>query len=61
MKQQSNCETCINYYYDDEYECYTCDMNLDEDEMARFMEDTYYNCPYYRLGDEYSVVRKQFG
>ena len=34
-------------------------MDLDEDELVRFMEDRYYNCPYYRLGDEYSVVRKQ--
>ena len=33
--------------------------NLDEDEMARFMEDRFYDCPYYRLGDEYMIVRKQ--
>lgn len=59
MSKRANCESCINYYYDDEYECYACDMSLDEDEMARFMADTYYDCPYYRLGDEYAIVRKQ--
>ncbi|MBO5387153.1 MAG: hypothetical protein J6A59_03320 [Lachnospiraceae bacterium] len=58
-ERPSNCESCAYYMYDDEYECYVCDVNLDEDEMARFMSDKYYNCPYYKYGDEYSVVRKQ--
>ena len=32
---------------------------LDEDELVRFLSDAYYDCPYYRNGDEYRVVRKQ--
>ena len=32
---KTNCEFCMNYYYDDEYECYCCAINLDEDEMYR--------------------------
>ena len=40
-KQGANCEYCVNYSYDDDYECYTCDMNLDEDEMYRFITGTY--------------------
>lgn len=58
-KQTTSCESCMNYYYDEEYECYVCDVNLDEDEMAKFVGDTFYHCPYYRLGDEYRIVRKQ--
>lgn len=58
-KQQSSCDSCLYYNYDEEYECYCCDMSLDEDEMAHFVSDTFYNCPYYRLGDEYAIVRKQ--
>ena len=27
--------------------------------MARFMEDRFYDCPYYRLGDEHLIVSKQ--
>ena len=42
-----------------DYECYTCEVDLDEDEMAHFMQDTYYNCPYFQMGDEYKIVRKQ--
>lgn len=59
MKQTSNCTTCAYYVYDDDYECYVCDINMDEDEYMRFMSDTHYSCPYYRNGDEYAVVRKQ--
>ena len=32
----SCCDTCTFYIYDEDYECYTCDRNLDEDEMMRF-------------------------
>lgn len=30
------CESCMYYQYDEEYEEYFCDVNLDEDEMERF-------------------------
>ncbi len=55
----TNCETCVNYTYDDEYDCYVCLVNLDEDEMYRFMSGTNYACPYYCLDDEYGVVKHQ--
>ena len=34
-------------------------IDLDEDELVRFLSDAYYDCPYYRNGDEDRVVRKQ--
>ena len=55
----SSCDLCMNYTYDEDYECYTCEVDLDEDEMARFMQDSYYDCPYFQMGDEYKIVRKQ--
>ncbi len=58
-KNKTSCETCAYFAYDDEYECYFCEMNLDEDEMMRFMQGSFDNCPYWRCGDEYAVVRKQ--
>ena len=57
--EASCCETCRNYVYDEDYEYYVCDMDLYEDEMYRFSTGTYHDCPYFRLGDEYRVVRKQ--
>jgi hypothetical protein len=58
-KNAACCELCSNYYYDDDYECWTCEVELDEDEMYRFLTDTSYACPYFSMGDEYRIVRKQ--
>ena len=55
----SNCETCMNYEYDEEYEYYVCTKNLDEDEMYHFVKGEFSHCPYYQYGDEYQIVRKQ--
>lgn len=55
----SICDTCINYEYDEDYECYTCMMDLDEDEYEKFITGRNTTCPYYQNGDEYMVVRKQ--
>ncbi|MCI6888349.1 MAG: DUF6472 family protein, partial [Lachnospiraceae bacterium] len=49
--QVGNCESCMYYVYDEDYECYTCEVSLDEDEMVKFMPDRFFNCPYYRAGD----------
>lgn len=32
---------------------------MDEDEYIRLMTDRHFQCPFYRNGDEYAVVRKQ--
>ena len=52
-----DCENCLNYEYDEEYEEYMCSVNLDEDEYIRFLREK--KCPYFRFGDEYSIVKKQ--
>ena len=31
-KTTGSCESCAYYAYDEDYECYTCEMDLDEDE-----------------------------
>ncbi len=59
MATASNCEYCMYYEYDDDYDCYICQMDLDEDEMARFLQRRNQNCPYFRFGDEYKIVHKQ--
>ena len=69
----TNCDACVNYEYDEDYECYCCMVNLDEDEMVSLLDySRYYDklempiprnrdrvCPYFRLDDEYAVVRHQ--
>ena len=58
-ESRTSCETCTYYIYDEEYECYLCDKNMDEDDYIRLMTNQHYQCPYYRIGDDYLVVRKQ--
>ena len=53
------CQECAYYTYDEDYEEYVCDANMDEDDYYRLMQGKYKSCPYYRNGDEYSFVRKQ--
>lgn len=55
----TSCETCSNYVYDELADCYFCAVNLDEDEMRRFLTETAFSCSYWRSGDEYEVVKKQ--
>ncbi|MDE7278960.1 MAG: hypothetical protein K2N26_04455 [Oscillospiraceae bacterium] len=55
----SDCESCVNYVYDEDWEQYVCVADLDEDEMGRFLSGTSRECHWYRLDDEYGVVRKQ--
>ena len=58
-RKSAGCEYCSNYGYDEEYEYYVCEVNLDEDEMARFMSGSDWDCPYFQMDDEYEIVRKQ--
>ena len=58
-KIKGNCDSCTYFTYDEDYECYVCAINMDEDEYMRLISDQHYQCPYYRNGDEYAVVRKQ--
>lgn len=53
------CESCINFSYDDDEEDYVCCVNLDEDEMMQLLMNQYRKCPYYRFGDDYTIVKKQ--
>lgn len=55
----SRCEECTYYAYDEDFEEYSCEMDLDEDEMAKFLSFSNEDCPYYVAGDEYLVVRHQ--
>ena len=45
----SRCESCVNYVFDEDCECYCCMVDLDEDEAYRSMSDSEYSCPYYML------------
>lgn len=56
---QTNCDFCAYNEYDEEEDAYYCSVNMDEDDFARFLQNDYRSCPYYKNGDEYQVVRHQ--
>jgi len=58
-KTAANCESCVFYDYDEEFEAYVCAVNLDQDDLADFLAGTTRSCPYYRFYDEYKSVQKQ--
>lgn len=58
-KQVISCDYCNNNVYDEEDQCYYCEMDVDEDDMVRLMTNNYKDCPYFVPGDEYLVVRHQ--
>ena len=39
MAKQSRCEDCMNYVYDEEYDCYTCEQGAELDHPG---ESDYY-------------------
>ena len=55
----ANCDSCVYNVYDDDDECYYCEVDMDEDDAARLMQGHYEECPYYQNDDEYAVVRHQ--
>ena len=60
MSGRSNCEDCIHYCYDEEYDCWYCEQELDEDEMVRFLERRNDACPFYRGGEsDYFLSSRQ--
>lgn len=59
QKQTGSCETCVFYNYDEEYDVYECRVNLDQDELSRFLSGRTGDCPFYRFYDEYKSVQRQ--
>ena len=57
--KETTCESCMYFDYDEASDCDVCTLDLDEDEMYRFLQGKNASCPYYRYYDEYKSVHKQ--
>ena len=53
------CDDCVHYDCDEEDGSFYCTMDLDEDEMERFLRGGSWECPFYRRGDDYATARRQ--
>ena len=58
VRRFGDCETCMYFYYDEEFEEDVCHADLDEDEMSAAVFSRR-GCPSYRYYDEYVSVRRQ--
>ncbi|MBQ6022038.1 MAG: hypothetical protein IJR51_04055 [Clostridia bacterium] len=54
-----NCEECVFYGYDEEYDEYLCTAPMDMDDAGALLQGKTRECPFFTPGDEYTVVRKQ--
>lgn len=55
------CETCVYLYIDDDGD-ESCEVDIDEDEYARYLSEHPKRCPYYQCGGDegdYRIVRHQ--
>lgn len=60
MSGKSCCEDCIYYTYDEEFDDYSCEQALDEDEMVRFLSRELNSCSFYHPGEsDYYLSKKQ--
>lgn len=55
------CESCMYLEYDEVTNQHVCSIEpiMDEDDFARMSYQPSKYCPYYKVGDEYTLVRKQ--
>lgn len=53
------CDMCSNYMYDEVEDYYYCNVNLDEDDMYKFMKGNVDRCSFFCADDEYRIARKQ--
>ena len=51
-KRISSCDICMNYTYDEDYECYTCEVDLDEDEISDYITEHFEGNSLIAAGDE---------
>lgn len=59
MSNMNSCDFCSHYVYDEETHTDYCEVNIDEDEMARSYTYSNYTCPYFHYDNEYETVHKQ--
>ena len=57
--KENQCDTCLYLDYDEEVDEYYCSLTFDQDDMEKLSYRRNASCPYYRYGDEYSIVKRQ--
>lgn len=59
MNTSNQCEHCMLLDYDEVLDEHYCTVNLDQDDMEKLSYNRKASCPYFRMGDDYTIVKKQ--
>lgn len=54
----SQCDLCAYYWIDEEDGTGECQVNLDEDDLARMLSGSADSCPYFQMYDEYKMTAR---
>lgn len=57
--KDNQCDYCLYKAYDEETDEDYCSISLDQDELEKLRYNRHASCPYFRQGDDYSIVKKQ--
>jgi hypothetical protein len=57
--KKNQCDYCLYLAYDEATDEYYCSMNIDQDDYEKLSYSYYNGCPGFRMGDDYTIVRKQ--
>ncbi len=59
MNKSNQCGYCLYYDYDEELDEHYCSLNIDQDDAAKMRYNREASCPYFRIGNEYTIINKQ--
>jgi hypothetical protein len=59
MNKANQCDYCLYLVNDEEFDEVYCSMNMDQDELAKSEYGRNSSCNYFRMGDDYTIVKKQ--
>lgn len=57
--KENECDHCLYLDYDEEVDEHYCSLTLDQDDIEKLTYNRHASCPYFRRGDDYTIVKKQ--
>lgn len=57
--KDNQCDSCLYLDYDEEVDEYYCSLTLDQDDIEKLTYRRNASCPYFRQGDDYTIVKRQ--
>lgn len=59
MNKENQCEYCLYLAYDEELDEHYCSVSIDQDDLEKYEYNRRSSCQYFRMGNDYTIVKKQ--